>query len=223
MKKGFTFAELMISLLVISVLSAILYPTIAQFTPNTNKPLFKSAYRTLTSVLSEIVNESTTGDISTENLCVAFCDKANIIAASETDTCATLCANNTLTTNNGMRWYFSAYDANNDTFTIYVDVNASNNKLQSTVHANLDITEPWNTAHDYMGVFYYDDTNDSKIGIYDKLPNANDATNKAEGDFNADNLKAQDTFKFTIDKKGKITYISPAGWAHLSDSTQSPD
>ena len=229
MKKGFTFAELMISLLVISVLSAILYPTIAQFTPNANKPLFKSAYRTLTTVLSEILNESTTGDIPTENhaFCEAFCGKANIIKANTADTCATLCANNTLTTSNGMRWYFSNRTIQNEEdgsisiigFNIYVDVNASNNDL-ATVNESVANEGIADVPFIGNGVFYYyDNSQAAGTGIYNTLP----AASPPDGILNQDKLKAQDTFKFEIDNKGKITYISPAGWAHLSDSTQSPD
>ena len=107
-KKAFTFAELMISLVVISILSAILYPTIAQFTPNSNKPLFKAAYRTLTDIIHEIVSDSLTGEIPTaqhkdesitypcptkdnpaktctfkaNSLCVLFCNKANILSGA---------------------------------------------------------------------------------------------------------------------------------------------
>ena len=64
-KTGITFAELMISLVVISVVAAILYPTIAQFTPNANKPLFKAAYNTLSVILAEITNTSIQGQIDT--------------------------------------------------------------------------------------------------------------------------------------------------------------
>ena len=88
-KAAFTFAELMIALIVISVLSAILYPTIAQFTPNNNKPLFKSAYRAFNEIINEIVNdmpdgkllqEDSTDAITPATLCERFCNKANITA-----------------------------------------------------------------------------------------------------------------------------------------------
>ena len=39
--KAFTFAELMISLVIISVITVILYPTISDLAPNNNKFLFK--------------------------------------------------------------------------------------------------------------------------------------------------------------------------------------
>ena len=126
-KSAFTFAELMISLLVISILSAILYPTIAHFTPNSNKPLFKSAYRMLSTVVNEIVNENPNGHISDEiadqhiDFCKKFCAKANVVLRDVTnkgngvsdESCNTNCAdaaNNWIQTSNGMRWRFYPYD-----------------------------------------------------------------------------------------------------------------
>ena len=139
-KSAFTFAELMISLVVIAVLSAILYPTIAQFTPNSNKPLFKSAYKTLNEVLTEIINDQPNGQLGTyiesganegtwnvginsaRWLCVRFCEKANVIMPLKADgtpetTCNGACTNtqnnkpaDLITTSNGMRWRFMRYD-----------------------------------------------------------------------------------------------------------------
>ncbi len=138
-KSAFTFAELMISLVVIAVLSAILYPTIAQFTPNSNKPLFKSAYKTLNEVLTEIINDQPNGQLGTyiesgasegtwnvginsaRWLCTRFCEKANVIMPLKADgtpetTCDDACANTVnnkpadlITTSNGMRWRFMGY------------------------------------------------------------------------------------------------------------------
>ncbi len=129
-KRAFTFAELMISLIVISVLSAILYPTIAQFTPNANKPLFKSAYKAFSTILSEIIEDDPNGELPTvapegsttgKEFCMLFCQKANVAFSKKNstdynDTCSDECASvynhkvaNTLTTSNGMRWKFNDY------------------------------------------------------------------------------------------------------------------
>ena len=138
-KAGFTFAELMIALIVISVLSAILYPTIAQFTPNNNKPLFKSAYRAFNEIINEIVNDTPDGELLEEEstdaitparLCARFCNKANVVMplnasdTPETD-CINACANtengkqaNTITTSNGMRWKFDDYDSDTNMYYI---------------------------------------------------------------------------------------------------------
>ena len=138
--KGFTFAELMVSLVIISVITALLYPTISELAPNNNKHLFKSAYRTVEMIVSEIVNASDTGVLpaSTSDLCKKFESKLNTL--SDTN-----CNAETpqLYTSNGMRWAFTDYS--NNTFTIYIDVNASNNK-----HANMDcdaaIKDLWTTG-----------------------------------------------------------------------------
>ena len=142
-KRAITFAELMISLVVISVIAALLYPMIAQFTPNVNKPLFKAAYSTLSTVLAEITNTTADGKLP-DTLCQSFCKKANTIEDS-TD-CTDLCNDNdnVLTTTNGMRWKFNKndnysspeYSASSETFQnvfqIIVDVNASREKIEKT-------------------------------------------------------------------------------------------
>ena len=58
-----TFAELMISLVVVSIIAALLYPMLAKFTPNSNKPLFQAAYRTLSVIISEIVHDNIDGEL----------------------------------------------------------------------------------------------------------------------------------------------------------------
>lgn len=270
-KTGITFAELMISLVVISVVAAILYPTIAQFTPNANKPLFKAAYNTLSVILAEITNTSAQGQIDTstsndnatdedgnnivdENgdaviisynrFCMNFCEIANVVqegdAASD---CQTYCADNILTTSNGMRWRFydygnyssPSYDittqgviAVSNVFQLVVDVNASNNDLEPSNCAD-DPSKAF--SNDCKGVFYFETSTDEDKGIYcqtvkDNLGNDIDCLptqDKPDGYFNSDHIKAQDTFVILIDRYGKIVDISPAGWAHLEDSLQSPD
>ena len=69
-------------------------------------------------------------------------------------------------------------------------------------------------GNEVKGVFYY-----TPAEVYTTLP----ALNDPNGVFNIDRIKAQDTFIILVDKMGKIVAISPAGWAHLSDSLQSPD
>ena len=114
----------MISLVVISVIAAVLYPTIAQFTPNSNKPLFKAAYSTLSSVLFEITNSIPSGKLvnysiaddgtvtaTDQDLCEEFCGVANVLPEKKSDDsfitdCAGLCTDNIITTSNGMRWKF---------------------------------------------------------------------------------------------------------------------
>lgn len=144
MKKGFTFAELMISLVVIAVITAILYPTIAELAPNNNKHLFKSAYKTLEMVISEVVNDpnaSPNGIIGEQELCINIASKLNTKGATPDKVlCAKAypvdAANPSFVTTNGMRWFVSHKSGNK--FTITVDVNASNNNVGGGYHPDED-------------------------------------------------------------------------------------
>ena len=240
-KNAFTFAELMISLVVISVLCAILYPMIAQFTPNSNKPLFKAAYRTLIEVLAELTADSISGELEIVaadgtrssittgiDLCTVFCEKVNTV--SDDDTCATQCADQIITTTNGMRWHFGNNATYNDpmvnttavanVFKIYVDVNASNNSLASIDNCNspLDTSVNAEGKTTAVGEFCYASTT-GVTGVYTTLPSVGDSY----GVFDAQKLKAQDTFEILIDNRGRIVTMSPAGWANLEDNLQAVD
>lgn len=119
-KKGFTFAELMISLVVIAIITAILYPTISELAPNNNKQLFKATYKTIELVISDINDtEKTPADVfgDAEELCKNFAERLNVSSVS--------CAKHHLQTTNGVRWAFG--DG-----VIIVDVNASNNNTKSS-------------------------------------------------------------------------------------------
>jgi len=119
-KYAFTFAELMISLVIIAVITAILYPTISDLAPNNNKHLFRSAYKTIELVTSEITSNSTKGEVpsNAQELCKAFKAELNTIDNEN-------CSNNSLQSSNGMRWLFK------ENRVIYVDVNASNNNIET--------------------------------------------------------------------------------------------
>ena len=233
---GFTFAELMISLVVISVLAAVLYPNLMHFLPNSSKPLFKAAYKTLANTLSEITTEKSNGRLQTANpgggaidsgqqLCIDFCNKANIVPENNSSVCANICSDNILTTTNGMRWLFEDYipagypvleyhnaaPANKLAFRITVDVNPSNSNLTSA--ANCTFVGTLNGSGN--GVFCYDNSTNA-TGAYTTQPN----NANVNGVFNIDNAKAQDTFQFLVDEKGKIISISPVGWAILEDNSQ---
>jgi len=248
-KKGITFAELMISLVVISVIAAVLYPTIAQFTPNSNKPLFKSAYSTLSSVLFEITNSYPSGRLPTvypiiyKNdkgtdvnvtypLCVEFCEVANVLPEDESYDCTVLCADGIITTTNGMRWrigLFDTYPSPNYDLMAGGVTNVSNvfRIFVDVNAANNDLSPTTTiadinlstTATDYKGVFYFEPNKDATKGVYTSLPTAG----APHGVFNTSRIKMQDTFIFLVDDEGKIVAMSPAGSAHLEDSLQSPD
>jgi len=199
-----TFAELMISLVVVSIIAALLYPMLAKFTPNSNKPLFQAAYRTLSVIISEIVHANIDGELrknsdgtqfTAQELCQEFCERANVVAENNVTTCSTICDDDQIiTTTNGMRWHFNT---NNNDYRISVDVNPSNNDLTSANSDSANIN-----AFDNNGVFTFTDAN---------------IVNNA-GVYNIQNLKTQDSFWIDIDSKGKILDMSPAGWANLEDS-----
>ncbi len=189
-KKGFTFAELMISLVVIAVITAILYPTISELAPNNNKQLFKSAYKTIELVLSDL-NAESTFTTDSNDLCERFEAKLNTINDS-TDRC-TSGANdlNHFTTTNGVRWFFTT-DGNNAR--IIFDVNASNNNMA--------------TREDRTGA--------QGINNFSLTNNGNNIW--TNGNFiNPNNATFTDTFAVDINPAGKIISISDPGRAHLRD------
>lgn len=55
--KGFTLAEILIALVVIGVLATMLAPTIQQLIPNSNTVLFKKAYSTLNTAITNMIND----------------------------------------------------------------------------------------------------------------------------------------------------------------------
>lgn len=57
-KFGFTLAEVMVCLAIISVLATILIPTLGQFKPNKTKTMFKKAYQISERVIYELVNDN---------------------------------------------------------------------------------------------------------------------------------------------------------------------
>ena len=175
-KNGFTFAELMISLVVIAVITAILYPTISELAPNNNKHLFKSAYKTIEMVVSDITANGAVPTTAAE-LCAKFKSKLNYVPradkagdASETsdNSCA---ADNQFQTSNGMRWKF-------ENGVIYVDVNASNNKTASACTDDAQGVKPDTTGWDngsFCGTAVVQDTfkieifNTGRVSVYSPI------------------------------------------------------
>jgi len=56
-KKGFTLAEVMVTLVIMGVLAAILVPAVMNVSPDSNKVLLKKAYSTTEKVVSELIND----------------------------------------------------------------------------------------------------------------------------------------------------------------------
>ncbi len=57
-KKGFTLAEVMISLAIVGILAALVTPTIVGLRPNKNKMMVKKAYYTTENIVSSLINDS---------------------------------------------------------------------------------------------------------------------------------------------------------------------
>ncbi len=195
-KNGFTFAELMISLVVIAVITAILYPTISELAPNNNKHLFRSAYKTIELIISDITNTKTLPTTTTD-LCKEFSERLNVTTPTantcqSTETTEGENSNKktypaySFQTSNGMRWFFTTdkpanFGENTETgIFIYVDVNASNNKQQSQGAIE---NSPW-----------------------------------TEGSFGGNDV-VQDTFFVQINSDGKIVAIDSIGKKHLLEET----
>ena len=204
-KKGFTFAELMISLVVIAVITAILYPTISELAPNNNKHLFKSAYKTVELVVSELANSQTVFPTTPKDMCVAFKQKLNFvprvdgIASSDTDTDAdeTKCVGTNddgyhFQTSNGMRWLFITKTIRGigRPCALFIDVNAANNGVVSNCGStDTSYIDAWAGSSDLKGSF-------------------------------CGNAKVHDTFVMEIKSSGRIEVLSEIGVNHLLGSTE---
>lgn len=56
-KKGFTLAEVMVTLGLLGVLAAVLVPAVTKVTPNSSKVMFKKTYYTLEKVIGSMIND----------------------------------------------------------------------------------------------------------------------------------------------------------------------
>ena len=56
-KRGFTMAEMLVCLAIISVIATILIPTLGRIKPNKEKTMFKKAYQITERVIYELVND----------------------------------------------------------------------------------------------------------------------------------------------------------------------
>lgn len=86
MKKAFSLAELMLTLVIMSVISAILIPTVMDIAPNNEKYLFQSAYKTLETVVNILIHDGTlypAGNFNASDpyFCENFSKVVNIIGS----------------------------------------------------------------------------------------------------------------------------------------------
>lgn len=160
--KAFTLAETLIAMVMVGILAAMVTPVIIGLTPSTNKVMFKKAYSTLESAVSNMINDSTnypqgiTGlDSSTTNTVVAgfnnevtttntkskFCyflfDQLNTISGDSTS-CPAIASSGTssaVATSDGIIWYVYVPYADTTTFSTTYSASDSfprNSTLYST-------------------------------------------------------------------------------------------
>jgi prepilin-type N-terminal cleavage/methylation domain-containing protein len=145
MKKAFTLAEVLTTLAIIGVISAVLIPALFTSLPNNNKYLYKSAYKTVEEVVSELINDSSLYSVAADGFknttdvgyfCNNFTSKINLIGTTNCSASTTPSAGASgsssvvsFTTTNGMRWW-GFYNDFNKTYpeyeNIWVDVDGVN-------------------------------------------------------------------------------------------------
>ena len=201
----------MVSLVIIAVITALLYPTIAEISPNNNKQLYRSAYKTVELTVQDIITSNTTFS-TPHDLCVAFKDRLNTVGWSGSapatggmpdsyQGCGDSGAAEEIHTSNGMRWWFQNHS--DGKHTIYIDVNASNNGNNFTSQqcdsgcASGQMTDPANFC------------------------NGNSSELWKTGCFRVNNSTTRDTFKIQIEDNGKvISDCDSIGARHLRDETE---
>lgn len=141
-KKGFSFGEMITTLIIIGVISAVTIPVFTNSSSSNVKLLYKTAYRSVESVVNELINDVSlypSGQFSDgPTFCANFFDKVNIIGAitNECDSDYTSTyppatdAPNAVTTN-GMKWYKV-----NDSFTTTCPGTSNNICLKVSVDVN---------------------------------------------------------------------------------------
>ena len=213
--RAFTFAELMLSLLIIAIITALLYPTIAELSPNNNRYLYKSAYKELENAVADIIaGNNTDANINTpvqnavnaaegnripgempvgaQLVCQYFATKLNTVTPDVgLGTCTA--GNPMLQTSNGMRWFFTQVDTDTN---IIIDVNSANNIVEGAGCASNKVS-----TYQAVAAFW-------PCGAMDphQIPN--------NANINPD---LQDTFLFTVSRKGKITVSDYGATNHLTE------
>jgi len=110
MKKGFSFGEMLATLIIMSVVIGISIPVISRSVATNYKPLYKSGFQKVEQVVAELINDVAaypSGEFVDNTFCSNFFSNVNTIGTVE-------CANtfnsqipatpNAITTN-GMKWY----------------------------------------------------------------------------------------------------------------------
>ncbi len=115
MKKGFSFGEMLATIVVIGIIAALSIPILFQSTDSKIKTLYKSAFKNVETVINEIINDVSmypSGEFGNNKFCANFFSKVNTIGYTSGNCLNTFGSTfppsadkpNAVTTN-GMRWY----------------------------------------------------------------------------------------------------------------------
>lgn len=163
--RGFTLAEVMITLAVLGILASIMLPAVSRVRPNENKVMFKKAYYIAERTVSELVNDENLypeGDgthVGLDNIsevtyngekftgndkfCKLFAEKVNTI--NDSVNCVSSSSNPTasnipsFTTTDGIAWYMPITDFSGDK---YITVDVNNEKKPNCSFANNTCINP---------------------------------------------------------------------------------
>lgn len=145
MKKGFSLMEVLVALVIIGVVIATVTPIIAPILSENTKALYKSGFKTVETVVSELVSDISlypAGNFyngTTANyFCTNFSDKVNTIGTITCTSGSTIPDSPNFITTNGMRWYDMRSQFATQNITLYVDVNGEKSPNSST-GSNADI------------------------------------------------------------------------------------
>ncbi len=199
LKKGFTLQELLISLAVIGVVSAIALPSLMRIQPDKSKTMYMKAYNTLTTLTDEILSDPglyyTTYNISGNTNCEG-------LACTGSATSYTPCDGDWKCTGNAK---FPAIFAT---------------KVNYTNRANSNNIVTFTTTDGINWSFTPDTSTSGKI-MYDVIINVKptDSTGNNPCLYSTTCLKPNQ-FKFRIDNDGGIRPADALGMAYLQNPTE---
>lgn len=106
-KKGFSFGEMLLTMIIIGIISAITIPVLVNSLDSNNKVLFKTAFKNVESIVNELINDISiypSGELTNNTFCSNFFGKVNVVGNFDCSGSAFPATPNAKTTN-GMYWF----------------------------------------------------------------------------------------------------------------------
>lgn len=184
MKKGFSFGEVFVAMVVIGIISALTLPIIQRTLTSQHKQLYKLAVDNLNSVIVEAINNPSlypSGQFTTgAQFCTDFSSNINLIGTADCASMPIIPDTPNFTSSNGMRWYFADSEgygvigdfnascpdsAGSDCLLLFVDVNGTkgNNTIDATDTNQRDILKIYVTQ---AGKIYIPESSDGPERSY---------------------------------------------------------